>query len=79
MMKSVLCYKTHTPIYYNNGAQCCDTFLLWYLHGYTIEQAQALCDELNKNHPAFYHNLPIDWEKNNIEYLFVKEQEEMCG
>lgn len=79
MMKSVLCYKTRAPIYYNNGAQCCDTFLLWYLHGKTIEQAQVLCDELNKNRPAFYRNLPIEWEKNNIEYLFVKEQEEMCG
>lgn len=77
MKYNTLCYKAKTPTIYNKGTQYeskCDEFLLCYLY-HKDDEAQALCDELNKTRPDNYQGIKIDW--NKIDYLFINKQEEM--
>ena len=78
MKKTVICYKTTEPTYYNKGTEnekACDTFLAYYTYK-TIEEAQAECDKLNAEHPEkLWNGERINWAK--VAYFFINEQEEM--
>ena len=80
MIKTVICYKTNKPVIYNEGTEwesSCDHFLLFYMNRETVQEAQAICDELNKTRPTKYCGLDIFWKKDDIKYLYASEQEEM--
>lgn len=78
MKRTVICYKTTEPTYYNKGTKyekTCDTFLAYYTYK-TVEEAQTECDKLNTEHPEkLWNGERIDWTK--IAYFFVSEQEEI--
>lgn len=78
MKRTVVCYKTVEPTYYNKGTKwekTCDEFLAYYTYK-TIEEAKKEVEEMNANHPAVDAcGNPIDWTK--VAYFFVDEQEEM--
>ena len=78
MKRTVICYKTITPTYYNKGTKwekTCDEFLAYYTYK-TVEEANREVEEMNANHPTKDAcGNPIDWTE--IAYFFVSEQEEM--
>lgn len=78
MKKTVICYKTVNPIYYNKGTKyetTENTFLAYYTYK-TIEEAQEEVDALNATHPErLWTGERLDWAE--IDYFFVSEQEEM--
>ena len=78
MKKTVICYKTVNPIYYNKGTKyetTENTFLAYYTYK-TIEEAQEEVNTLNATHPErLWTGERLDWAE--IDYFFVSEQEEM--
>lgn len=78
MKRTVICYTTKEPVYYNKGTKyekTENTFLAYYTYK-TVEEAQREVDTLNATHPAkLWNGERIDWTK--IDSFFVSEQEEM--
>lgn len=78
MKRTVICYTTKEPVYYNKGTKyetIENTFLAYYTYK-TVEEAQREVDTLNATHPAkLWNGERIDWTK--IDSFFVSEQEEM--
>lgn len=78
MMNMTICYKTKTPVIYNEGTrreERRDTFLLAQTYGYDRETLEKEIAKVNETKPAVWDRREIDWDK--IDYLFVKVQEEM--
>ena len=78
MKRTVICYQTINPVYYNKGTKwekTCDTFLAYYTYK-TVEEAKREVEIMNATHPEKDGcGNPINW--NEIAHFFVDEQEEM--
>ena len=78
-----ICYKTKEPVIYNEGTQwekSCDEFLAFQCGGWTVEEAQAFCDEHNAmdgwgDLPRYYKG--VEWDE--VAYLFPGKSAEMVG
>ena len=68
-MKTVICYKTKTPMYGD------DKFLAYYTYK-TVRDAQIEAEQLNAEKPArLITGAPINWDL--VDYFYASEQEEM--
>lgn len=65
-----ICYKTKVPKVYNEGTRYesrHDEFMMWVCHNH--DDAAAIVEELNTNHPAESRGTKINWDE--IDHFFL--------
>lgn len=77
MKKSVICYKTSEPVFYNKGTKyekSCDTFLAYETYK-SLADAKAEAEEINTTKPEKLWN--GEFAECDKKTYFAQEQEEM--
>lgn len=75
-----LCYHTKNPVVYNAGTEWerQNSDFLLYMLSCEVGKEDTMVEyvkRINENHETQFENLPIEWEKYDIDYLYVSQQE----